>query len=140
MMKHKILWWLLMFLLLVGIVWLAGNNQGYVLIIRSPYRIQVSFNFLLIFIVMSFFGLHYCLRFINFLLRLPASKRSIKNSLQLKAGNAALLEGMHALAEGNFDKAEASAKLAQELIQNADLERLIQKLSRQKNNQYLIPK
>ena len=140
MLKHKILWWLLMFLLLVGVVWLAGNNQGYVLIIRSPYRIQVSFNFLLIFIVLSFLGLHYCLRLINFLRRLPASKRSIKDSLHLKAGNAALLEGMHALAEGNFEKAEASAKLAQELIQNADLELLIEKITSQKNKQRLLAK
>lgn len=140
MIKHKILWWLLMFLLLVCIVWLAGNNQGYVLIIRSPYRIQVSFNFLLIFIVLSFLGLHYCLRFVHFLQRLPANKRSKKDSLRLKAGNAALLDGMHALAEGDFERAEASAKLAHELIQNSDLETLIQKLASQKNKQSLLLK
>ncbi|OGV76515.1 MAG: heme biosynthesis protein HemY [Methylotenera sp. RIFCSPLOWO2_02_FULL_45_14] len=132
MMKRKIFWWLLMFLLLVSLVWLASNNQGYVLIVRSPYRVQISFNFLLILFVLSFFGLHYCLRFMHFLRRLPASRRSKKESLRLKAGNAALLEGMHALAEGDFDKAEASAKLAQELIQNSDLEKLIRTLAAEK--------
>lgn len=123
-------------ILLVSLVWLASNNQGYVLIVRSPYRVQISFNFLLIVFVLSFLGLHYSLRFVHFLRRLPSSKRSKKASLRLKAGNAALLEGMHALAEGDFEKAEASAKLAQELIQNTDLERLIQTLATAKNKQY----
>lgn len=127
-----------MFLLLVSLVWLAGNNQGYVLIVRSPYRVQISFNFLLILFVLSFLCLHYSLRFVHFLRRLPSSKRSKKASLRLKAGNAALLEGMHALAEGDLEKAEASAKLAQELIQNTDLERLIQTLAAAKNRQELL--
>lgn len=55
--------------------------------------------------------------------------------MRLKAGNAALLEGMHALAEGDFAQAETSAKLAHELIQNSDLETLIQKLSAEKLKQ-----
>lgn len=138
MIKRRIFWWLLMFLLLVGLVWLAGNNQGYVLIVRSPYRVQISFNFLLILFVLSFLGLHYCLRFLHFLRHMPSKKRSKKESLRLKAGNAALLEGMHALAEGDFEKAETSAKLAQELIQNSDLEKLIQAIAAGKNKQGLL--
>jgi len=135
MIKHKILWWLLMFLLLVGVVWLISNDQGYVLIVRSPYRVQISFNFLLVVFVLIFLGLHYSLRFVHFLRRMPSSKRSRKASLRLKAGNAALLEGMHALAEGDFEKAEAAAKLAQDLIQNSDLEKLVQTISNAKNRQ-----
>lgn len=124
-----------MLLLLVSAVWLASNNQGYVLIVRSPYRLQFSFNFLLILIVLGFLGLHYCLRFVHYLRRLPANRRSKKESQRLKAGNAALLEGMHALAEGNFEKAEAAAKRAHDLIQNTDLEKLIQTLAAQSNKQ-----
>jgi len=135
MIKRKILWWLLMFLLLVAAVWLVSNDQGYVLIVRSPYRVQISFNFLLIVFVLIFLGLHYSLRFVHFLRRMPSSKRSRKASLRLKAGNAALLEGMHALAEGDFEKAEAAAKLAQDLIQNSDLEKLAQAISTAKNRQ-----
>jgi len=135
MIKRKILWWLLMFLLLVGVVWLISNDQGYVLIVRSPYRVQISFNFLLIVFVLIFLGLHYSLRFVHFLRRMPSNKRSRKASLRLKAGNAALLEGMHALAEGDFEKAEAAAKLAHELIQNSDLEKLIQTIAAAKSRQ-----
>ncbi len=39
---------------------------------------------------------------------------------------------MHALAEGDFAKAEAAAKRAHDLIQNTDLEKLIQTLGEQK--------
>ncbi|MGZ8983435.1 MAG: heme biosynthesis HemY N-terminal domain-containing protein [Methylotenera sp.] len=134
-MRRKLFWWLLMLLLLVSAVWLASNNQGYVLIVRSPYRLQFSFNFLLILIVLGFLGLHYCLRFVHYLRRLPANRRSKIESQRLKAGNAALLEGMHALAEGNFEKAEAAAKRAHDLIQNTDLEKLIQTLAAQSNKQ-----
>lgn len=124
-------------LLLISIIWLASNNEGYVLIVRSPFRIQISFNFLLIVLVLGFLGLHYCLRFVNFLRWLPLKRRSKKETMRLKAGNAALLEGMHALAEGDFEKAESAARLAQELIQNSDLEKLIQALAAAKSKQGL---
>lgn len=127
-------------LLLVALVWVASNNEGYVLIVRTPYRVQISFNFLLVVFVVCFLGLHYSLRFVHFLRWLPLKRRNKKETMRLKAGNAALLEGMHALAEGDFEKAEASAKLAQELIQNSDLEKLIQALSAAKNKQDLLLK
>ena len=120
-----------MFLLLVSSVWLASNNQGYVLVVRAPYRLQFSFNFFLVVMVLGFLAMHYCLRFVHFLRRLPANRRSKRDAMRLKAGNAALLEGMHALAEGDFEKAARAAKRAQLLIQNSDLETLINKLSSQ---------
>lgn len=131
MLKRRLFWWLLMFLLLVSSVWLASNNQGYVLVVRAPYRLQFSFNFFLVVMVLGFLAMHYCLRFVHFLRRLPANRRSKKEAMRLKAGNAALLEGMHALAEGDFEKAARAAKRAQLLIQNSDLETLINKLSSQ---------
>lgn len=124
-----------MFLLLVSVVWLASNNQGYVLIVRSPYRLQFSFNFLLILIVLGFLSLHYCLRFVHFLRRLPANRRSKKESQRLKASNDALLEGLHALADGDFAKAEAATKRAHELIHDANLEALIETIASEKNKQ-----
>jgi len=138
MIKRRMLWWLLMPLLLVSLVWLISNNEGYVLIVRTPYRVQISFNFLLLVFVVCFLGLHYSLRFVHFLRWLPLKRRNKKETMRLKAGNAALLEGMHALAEGDFEKAEASAKLAQELIQNSDLEKLIQAVAAAKNKQGLL--
>lgn len=135
MNKRDILWWLFMLCVAAGLVLLLINNQGYVLIVRNPYRIQVSFNFLLMVFVLMFIGLHYFLRLVHFLRHMPSKKRSRQETLRLKAGNAALLEGMHALAEGDIEKAETAAKLAHDLIQNSDLEKLIQALATAKNKQ-----
>ncbi|MSP86077.1 MAG: heme biosynthesis protein HemY [Methylotenera sp.] len=117
MIKRKLFWWLLMLLVLVSVVWFASNNEGYVLIIRPPYRLQFSFNFLLILMVLGFLCIHYCLRFILFLRRLPANKRSKQKAQRLKSSNAALLEGLQSLAEGDFESAEVAVKHAHDLIQ-----------------------
>jgi HemY protein len=135
MFKRNLFWWLLMFCLLVSIVWLASNNNGYVLIVRPPYRLQFSFNFLLILIVLGFLALHYCLRFVHYLRRLPVNKRSKQEAQRLQASNAALLEGMHALAEGDFESAEIAVRHAHDLIQNADHEKLMAALATEKNKQ-----
>ena len=135
MIKRKLFWWLLMLLLLVSVVWLAGNNEGYVLIVRPPYRLQFSFNFLLILIVLGFLLLHYFLRFVHFLRFLPANRRSKQEARRLKASNDALLEGMQALAEGDFESAEVAVKHAHDLIQNADHEKLMAALASERNKQ-----
>ena len=127
-MKRRLFWWGLMLVLLVGAVWLASNNQGYVLVVRAPYRVQFSFNFLLILIVIGFLLLHYFLRFVLFLRRLPATKRSKKETLRLQATNEALLEGMHALAEGDFATAELATKRAHDLIHDANEDAKLTKL------------
>lgn len=132
-MTRKLFWWCLMLLLLVSIVWIVSNNQGYVLIVRAPYRLQFSFNFLLVLMVLGFLAMHYFLRLLLFLRRLPANRRSKKETQRLIASNAALLEGMHALAEGDFAKAEIAVKQAYDLIQNAEHEKLMEALAMEKS-------
>lgn len=129
-----------MSLLLVGVVWLASDNEGYLLIVRPPYRLQFSFNFFLVLMVLGFLAIHYCLRFVHFLRRFPANKRTKQETQRLKAGNAALLEGMHALAEGDFESAEIAVKHAYDLIQNADHEKLMAALASEKNKQEFLSK
>lgn len=130
-MTRKLFWWVLMCMLLIVIVWVISNAQGYVLIVRAPYRLQFSFNFLLVLMVLGFLAIHYCLRFLLFLRRLPATRRSKKETERLIASNAALLEGMHALAEGDLTKAEIAVKQAYDLIQTAEHEKLIETLAAQ---------
>lgn len=124
-----------MSLILVSIVWFVSHNSGYVLVIRPPYRLQFSFNFFLILMVIGFLSIHYCLRLVHFLRRFPANKRSKQETQRLKASHEALLEGMHALAEGNFESAETAVKHAYNLIQSADHEKLLAALAAEKNKQ-----
>jgi len=135
MIKRKIFWWLLMLFLLVSLVWIASNNQGYVLVVRPPYGLQFSFNFLLVLIVLGFLLLHYFLRFVHFLRFLPANRRNKQEAQRLKASNDWLLEGMQALAEGDFANAETAIQKAHDLVQNADHEKLMAALAEEKNKQ-----
>ncbi len=135
MIKRKLFWWLLMFILLVTVVWILSNNQGYVLIVRPPYRLQFSFNFLLVLIVLGFLVLHYFLRFVHFLRFLPANRRNKQEAQRLKASNDSLLIGMQALAEGDFESAEKAIQHAHDLVQNADHEKLMAALAEEKNKQ-----
>lgn len=120
------LFWLLLILALaIGVSLLAGNNEGYVLIVRPPYRLELSLNLLLILIVMVFALLHLALRLVNYTRRLPASVRAYKETKRRKDGHAALLESMHAMVEGRYGIAEKTAARALELGEDAGLSALI---------------
>jgi HemY protein len=91
--------WLLWFMIILGLAIAASllveANQGYVLIVRPPYRLEMSLNFLLALIVLAFVLLHLVLRFINYTQRLPATVRAHRETQQLKESHAALLEQLN---------------------------------------------
>ncbi len=137
-MRNRLLTWGLLLCLVFLILWLT-NNQGYVLIMRAPYRVQFSFNFLLL---MMFFGavlIYYAARWLVYIRRLPTNKRNKKAAAQLQASNEVLLKGMQALADGDYDAAEIATKRAAVLIENVHqemaLEKLLEKLTAEKNKQ-----
>jgi HemY protein len=72
---------------------------------------------------------------VHFFRRLPATKRSKKESQRLQESNEALLEGLHALADGDYIQAEAATKRAHDLIHDANLEKLIQTIAVEKQKQ-----
>lgn len=130
-------WGLLLSLVLL-LLWLT-KNHGYVLIMHEPYRVQFSFNFLLLLLFFGAVLVFYLARGLMFLRRLPANKRNKKAAAQLQASNEVLLKGMQALADGDYDTAEIATKRAAELIENVHqemaLEKLLEKLTAEKNKQ-----
>ncbi len=120
------LFWLLFILALaIGVTLLAGSNEGYVLIVRPPYRLELSLNLLLILVVVSFVVLYLGLQFLNYMRRLPASVRAYKRAQRRKKGHEALLAGLHALTDGRYEAAEKSAARALELGEDAGLSALV---------------
>src|ERR1051325_1556491 len=116
------LFWLLLILALAtGVALLAGNNEGYVLIVRAPYRLELSLNLLIILVILSFALLHLGLRFANYTRRLPANVRAYKELQRLRKGHAALLQALHAMVEGRYENAEKAAAQALELGEDAGL-------------------
>lgn len=118
-------WLLLISALAVGAALLASSNTGYVLIVRPPYRLELSLNLLLVLIVLAFVLLHLSLRFIHYTRRLPATVRAYKEEQRIKRGHAALLESLHAMAEGHYAVAQKAAARAFELGEDAELSTLI---------------
>lgn len=118
-------WILLTLALAIGVSMVLGNNEGYVLIVRQPYRLEMSLNFLLILIVLMFASLHLMLRLVHYIQRLPASVRTYKEGKRLKDGHAALLTSLHAITEGHYAAAEKSAARALELGEDPALSALI---------------
>ncbi|HZV62955.1 MAG TPA: heme biosynthesis HemY N-terminal domain-containing protein [Methylophilaceae bacterium] len=120
------LFWLLLILALaVGAALLTTSNQGYVLIVRPPYRLELSLNLLLVLVVLAFAALHLSLRFIHYTRRLPASVRAYKEEQRLKSGFAALRESLHAMAEGHYAAAQKAAARAFDLGEDPVLSALI---------------
>lgn len=118
-------WFLFIVIVAIGLSLFASNNEGYVLIVRPPYRLELSFNLLIILVVLSFAALHLFLHMLNYARRLPASVKAYKETQRLRDGRAALVEALHALVDGRYQVAEKSAAKALELGEDAGLSALV---------------
>lgn len=116
---------LLVLALAIGVSLLASYNQGYVLIVRPPYRINISFNLLLVLIALSFVSLHIILRLMQYIRRIPASVRAYKEQQYIKSSYASLVEALTALAEGRYQSAEQTASKHLNQIKDSPLNALI---------------
>ncbi|ABE48303.1 MULTISPECIES: heme biosynthesis HemY N-terminal domain-containing protein [Methylobacillus] len=122
----RVLIWILFILALaIGVSLLAGNNEGYVLIVRPPYRLELSLNLLLILIVLAFVSLHLLLRFIHYARDLPANVRAYKENRRIRLGHAALLEALHAMSQGRYQLALKAASKALDYGEDPSLTALL---------------
>lgn len=117
----------LLFILIgaVAISLLTGTTDGYVLIVQPPYRLELSLNLLILLLIAAFVSLHGAVRLVQYTLRLPESVRNYKREKRRQTAHASLLEGLHALAEGRYAKAEKAAGAALELGEDAGLSALV---------------
>jgi len=120
-----LIWLLFIFGSAVTLSLVVGSNDGYVLLVQPPYRLELSLNLLLILLVVGFFSLHGLLRLVSYTLRLPESVRAHKQAQRRKEAHASLLEGLHALVEGRYGKAEKAAAKALDLGEDAGLSALV---------------
>ncbi|HEY8354247.1 MAG TPA: heme biosynthesis HemY N-terminal domain-containing protein [Methylophilaceae bacterium] len=120
------LWrFLLVLLVAIGLSLFAGNNEGYVLIVRPPYRLELSFNLLVFLILFVFLVLHFLLRMLNYARQLPASVKEYKERRRQEEGRQALVDALHALVDGRYAQAEKSAAKALDLGEDAGLSALV---------------
>jgi HemY protein len=71
-----VIWLLLLFALAVAITLTARFDQGYVLVVVPPWRLEMSFVLAFIALLALFGGLHVLLRILTMAIRLPADVRA----------------------------------------------------------------
>lgn len=104
------LWFLALFGMAVAAALFAGNNQGTITVFWPPYRIDLSFNLVVLLLALLFFTLHVALRALAALFAMPGHARSWRIQHQERAMHVALLDALSHLIAGRFIRARKAAE------------------------------
>lgn len=104
-----LLWLLALFALAVGVSLAFGYNEGYVLIVLPPWRVELSLNFFIVLAVGGFLLGHVLLRLLSHTLRLPQAVRAFRERKRREKGARALREAVQQLFEGRYGHALKNA-------------------------------
>lgn len=110
-----LLWVVAVFALAAGLSVVMHENQGYVLFVHSPWRIELSLNLFLILAVAAFVGGYFVVRVVFHTLRLPAYVRAYRTRRAENKARTALDQALQALYEGRFSRAAKLAGRAHDL-------------------------
>ncbi len=107
-----LLWLLTLAALAVGLSLAARYNDGYVLFVLAPWRVEISLNLLVVLQVVGFLLLYLILRgFVN-TLSLPDKVREFRARRARAQAEAALAEAIRLMQEGRYGHALKSAERA----------------------------
>jgi len=120
-----LLWFLALFALAVGVALLAGHNDGYVLIVLSPWRVEVSLNFFIVAVIGGFALIYALLRAIIHTLNLPQSVRNWRELKRREKAQGALREAALQLFEGRYGQAIKNASLSYSANESPALSALV---------------
>ena len=109
-----VLWISGLFALAVLIGLAATINTGYAILYLPPWRIELSFNLMIVAVVILIAGTYGIMRLVHLIGGLPAEVRRFQRQKQLKQARHALREAGLAYFEGRYQKAERAALKATE--------------------------
>jgi HemY protein len=112
-----LLWLLAAFALAAGLSVALHENEGYVLFVYSPWRIELSLNLFLVLLVGAFAGAYFVVRVVAHTLQLPAYVRAFRIRQGEQKAREALEQSLQALYEGRFGRAAKLAARAYDLGQ-----------------------
>lgn len=104
-----LLWLLAAFALAAGLSVAMRENEGYLLLVYSPWRIELSLNLFLILLAVAFAAVYFLVRVVAHTVQMPAYVRAFRRRQGEKSARVALSLALQALFEGRFGRA---AKLA----------------------------
>ena len=120
-----LVWALLLFVAAVGIALIARFSNGNVAILWPPYKIDLSVNLALAIIAVGFLALHLVLVGISKAFAISEKVRSYRDARLKEKARLALSQGLLALFEGRYGRAERLAQDAQSVPETASLGALI---------------
>lgn len=104
-----LLWLLAAFALAAGLSVLLRGNDGYVLVVLPPWRMEMSLAFVAVMLAGTFLVLHLLVRAVQHTLGLPSHVRAFRERQREQKGRKALAGAVTALAEGRYGHAERLA-------------------------------
>ncbi len=108
---RTVLWFMALFGIAVASALFAGNNHSTVTVFWAPYRIDLSLNLVLLLLAGSFVLLHFALRALSGLLRIPLQAKRWRLLQKERTIDSALLDSMSHLFAGRFVRARKAAEL-----------------------------
>ena len=122
----KALFWVIaLFALAVGLVVAARYNQGYVLVVLPPYRIEVSLNLLFVLLAAAFVVVYTLVRLVTTAVQTPSRVRQYRLARRRETAQSAVVSAVEAFFDGQYAKAEQSAVQSLELGQHRRLSLVI---------------
>jgi len=109
---RALIWLIGIFALAVGVAMVAGVNDGYVLVVLSPWRAQISLNLFIVLLVAGVALIHVLLRVLARTLALPARVAQWRDRRRREKADRSLHDALNALFEGRFSQSLKSASTA----------------------------
>jgi HemY protein len=109
---RALIWLIGIFALAVGVAMIAGVNDGYVLVVLSPWRAQISLNLFIVLLVAGVLLIHLLLRVLTRTLALPSRVSQWRDRRRREKADKALHGAINALFEGRFAQSLKSASTA----------------------------
>lgn len=120
-----LIWIAALFVIAVGLAMAGRFEQGHVIFIYTPYRVDMSLHMLVGIVLASFVVLYVLIRLIRVILKMPSRVSGYRARSKASKAQAALRDALGNLYAGRFSRAEKSARAAALLPDNRDSAGLI---------------
>ena len=107
-----LLWIIVLFAVAVGLTIAARVNEGFVLVVAPPYRIELSLNLAFLIALATVIAGYIVVRVIAVTVGMPARVRAFQQRRAQKKARAAFGDALRNYFEGRFGKAQRSAESA----------------------------
>jgi HemY protein len=120
-----LVWIVAIVALAVAVTLAARHNEGYLLLVLPPYRVEFSLNFLAVALVLAFAVAYAVVRFMSATMRLPHEVRQYRLARRRDKARAALAEALTEYFSGRYGRAEQAASASLELGEHPELSAVV---------------